>query len=115
MAVHQCEKWQLREHPKGGMYCAACGMRQGDTMNIHEEAVEAAAAAWEWSCEQGKAGPGYRDAWSAALEAAAPLLMAQALREMAETFDPLDTDPIKSWHPHDVAELLRWRASDITA
>lgn len=50
-------------------------------MNIPDEAVEAAAQAWEEACEQGKAGPGYRDAWSAAIEAAAPLLMARAWDE----------------------------------
>lgn len=93
-------------------------------MNFPEEAIEAAAQeAHAEICEESwedcsDADWGYGKCWKAALaalKAAAPLLMAQALREMAEAFEPMDADQIKSWHPHDVAELLRWRAADITA
>lgn len=98
-------------------------------MNIPEEAVEAAGKAGReaayWHAGGGKPALSWDKTWPtdrdlyrsvarAALEAAAPLLMAQALQEMAETFEPMNTEPIKSWHPHDVAELLRWRAADIT-
>jgi hypothetical protein len=26
--AHQCESWQIRRHPSGGRYCAACGALQ---------------------------------------------------------------------------------------
>lgn len=25
---HECESWQIRRHPSGGRYCAACGALQ---------------------------------------------------------------------------------------
>lgn len=25
---HECEPWQIRRHPSGGRYCAACGALQ---------------------------------------------------------------------------------------
>lgn len=26
--AHECESWQIRRHPSGGRYCAACGALQ---------------------------------------------------------------------------------------
>lgn len=26
--AHECEPWQIRRHPSGGRYCAACGALQ---------------------------------------------------------------------------------------
>ncbi|MBB5748565.1 hypothetical protein [Micrococcus sp. TA1] len=47
-------------------------------MNTTDESIKKAKQAWSATCDAGNAGPGYENAWRAALDAAASTIKADA-------------------------------------